>query len=127
MKQSIYLLILFLLVLSCSSDDSSGQAESDWLIDSALVVGELSLYPLMSTPRFESVSSVELPNEALVGLVNFGNEIRVYPYFYTNSFEVVNEVFREKKIAVSYCPITKSGICFDRDMGPSTPFFRAAG
>ncbi len=118
---------MIILVLSCSTSDSSDISESDWLIDRNKVTGQFNLFPLANQPNFKSISEVNLNDGDLVALVNFGSEIRVYPYAFTNPFEVINDNFNNVNISVSYCPITKSGICFNRSINGSVSNFRASG
>jgi len=128
MKHLIFVTLIMTFYISCSNSEDSNMSEaSEWLVDRSDVTGQLNLFPLSNQPEFKSVSEVSLSNEDLVAMVNFGSEIRVYPYAFTNSFEVVNDVFKNLNISVSYCPITKSGICFDRNMNGGVSTFRASG
>ena len=127
MKRFIPISLILILILSCSTSASSDFSESEWLIDRNEVTGQFSLFPLANQPKFKSISEVSLSDGDLVALVNFGSEIRVYPYTFTNPFEVINDNFNDVNISVSYCPITKSGICFNRNMNGSVSVFRASG
>lgn len=118
---------MLILILSCSTSESSDISESEWLVDRNKVTGQFNLFPLSNQPNFKSTSEVSLNDGDLVGLVNFGSEIRVYPYAFTNPFEVINDNFNNVNISVSYCPITKSGICFNRSINGGVSNFRASG
>ena len=121
-------IILFLVICySCTTNDLPNSEESEWLVDRNDVTGQLNLFALSNQPKFKSVSEVNLADGDLVALVKIGNEVRVYPYIFTNPFEVINDVLNHTNIAVSYCPITKSGICFSRNINGAVSNFRASG
>jgi len=116
-----FLLPTFLLILfSCSKKENTEDeynSKERWTVDSSLIKGELELFELMNDPQFKYPSEItKLNDDDLVAVISFNDEVRVYPYYYTNYYEVVNDVFFDKKIAISYCPITKTAICFDREI-----------
>lgn len=127
MKKLILISISFLLLFSCSNSDLDVSSETEWLVDREEVTGQLNLFPLANQPKFNSVSEVILADGELVAMINIGNEVRVYPYAFTNPFEVINDVVNSVNISVSYCPITKSGICFNRNVNNDVSNFRASG
>jgi hypothetical protein len=47
-------------------------------------------------------------------LVSFKNDFKVQPYYFTKHLRVINDFFDNKNIALTYCPWTKSGICFNK-------------
>ncbi len=109
--------LVCLLVLACSKNDNSSQdQQSDWIVDEADITGLLSLYPLVLNPDFISVSDSNLEDNVIVGVVNFGSAIRVYPYSYMSTVEIVNDSYNGQKYAFSYCPITKSSVAFKREL-----------
>ena len=122
MKKLFFILGL-VTVLGCSKNDADIENQTaEWSVDVSDITGKLNLFPLIENPEFSSVKDTRLDGNQLVGIVNFGSEIRVYPYAHTNPFEVVNDVSNGQKFAFSYCPITKSAIAFRRKS-----IFRASG
>lgn len=118
-----HVFLLSFLLISCSDDDSKNQdSESEWVVNELDISGALNLFPLALNPEFVSVNNVNLSDNELVGVVNFGSGIRVYPYVYINHNEVVNDEFNGQKYAFSRCPLTKSSLAFTRDN-----IFRASG
>lgn len=121
MKKFFYLLILPFIVISCTDATTTIEEPGEtfnWIVPVSQIQGELNIFPLMNTPEFKTVSEItELRDTSKVAIVSFKNEVRVYPYRYTNYYEIVNDVFDGKSIGVSYCPITKSAICFNREIG----------
>jgi hypothetical protein len=128
-------IVLFLICISCSKSntiDETGineNTECKWIISENELKGSIyNSFNLMNNPQFKNVSEiVDLNENDNVALISFENEVRVYPYAYTNYSEVVNDVFKGNNLAVSYCPITKSGICFDRNFNGKTHEIIASG
>jgi len=118
--KNLSFLFIFLLLVSCSRDDSKN-TDVDSVIGDDLS-GELNLFPLALNPEFTSVSEVNLTDGALVGIVNFGSTIKIFPYSFVTHNEIVNDENQGQKYAFSYCPITKSSLAFTR-----TGIFRASG
>jgi len=135
MKKSAFFGFLFSAILwSCTNGDSLENGidpsanTDDWVVPTTEIRGGGETFGLMNTPKFKSVQeTTSLQDTSKVTLVSFNNEVRVYPYHYTNFFEVVNDVFDGKNIAVSFCPITNSAICFDRTIDTKTYDFVASG
>jgi hypothetical protein len=119
MKNLSFLFVL-LFLFSCSSDDSKN-TDIDNVIGDDLS-GEFNLFPLALNPDFTSISEVNLGEGTLVGLVNFGSTVKVYPYPFLTHNEIVNDEDQGGKYAFSYCPITKSSLAFKR-----TGIYRASG
>jgi hypothetical protein len=113
--------MLLLTLLSCGEESNTIIVEEASLEDCGLN-GSGNLYPLAENPQFTSVAATTLPNESLVGIVNFGTEIRVYPYDYTYLHEVINDQHGTTTFAFTYCPLTKSSVAFTKELN-----FRASG
>lgn len=114
-----------MLSVSCSEEETKFEqldTQNEWLVDQENVTGLFSLFPLVVNTEFESVANTNLSDNELVGIMNFGSEVRVYPYLYTFENEVVNDSYQNQDYAFSYCPITKSAIAFHRNQ-----VFRASG
>lgn len=121
--KNFYVTLVCLFVLACSNNENSNQnQQSEWLVDEADITGLLALYPLVLNPEFTPVSESNITDNTIVGVVNFGSSIRVYPYSYLSTVEIVNDEYNGQKYAFSYCPITKSSVAFTRE-----ETFRASG
>lgn len=118
MKNYIKLLCL-LLFFSCSKDDSVSTTDS---FNEDNLTGFLNLYPLIESVSFTSVNNTLLNDNQLVGVVRINSNLLVFPYSFFDQYEVINVEYLGKKFTVSYCPLTKSCIAFERDH-----FFRASG
>ena len=127
MKRLIFSTAVLLLFSFYSCSDSSETNEdnsinSEWLVNELDVTGIFSLFPLSENPDFNAVSNINLDENELVGMVNFGSHIRVFPYAFSVQNEIINDTYASQKYAFSYCPITKSAIGFKRQN-----IFRASG
>lgn len=120
MKKILAFILVFTLI-SCSDDSASDDTNLDAISISDLT-GTLNLFPLALNPEFKSVSETNIGDNSLVGIVNFGNAIRVFPYEFMTHNEIVNDEYQGVKYAFSYCPITKSSVAFKRNT-----IFRASG
>ncbi|MGB1041964.1 MAG: DUF3179 domain-containing (seleno)protein [Tenacibaculum sp.] len=113
--------LLFFLFISCNvQDDFNNSLNQDsnsiWRVD-LNKLKEGAPFPIVTSPSFKSVYEInKLSNDTKCLLVKINNEIRAYPYVYTNYSEVVNDTFLTHELAISYCPQTKSGICFNKEI-----------
>ncbi|WP_117884267.1 DUF3179 domain-containing (seleno)protein [Aureibaculum luteum] len=120
MLRNILNILLVIIVWSCQdnspvSDEFEITEQEEWTINNNNITGGKGLFDLMNTPNFKSVNEIsDLNDSSKVALISFKKEVRVYPYYYTNHFEIINDFFDDHYIAVSFCPLTKSAICFNR-------------
>jgi len=134
-----YIVSLLVFVLSCSPSEidsdinngdtgNSGDPEYKWIVPQGDINGSLNPFPLALNPSLKKVQDVEfLADDAMVAIISFGKEIRVYPYQYMNRFESVNDEMDNISFAMTYCPITKSGLCWDRNFRNEEFIIRASG
>ena len=115
-----YITFLFVVLFLGCSKDNSVEINSSSLSDE--LTGGSTLFPLVENPDFKRVDEITLSDSDLVGIVNFGNQIRVYPYTHTNHSEVINDTYLGNRFAFTYCPITKSALAFN-----TTTNFKASG
>ncbi|MBL4643193.1 MAG: DUF3179 domain-containing protein, partial [Flavobacteriaceae bacterium] len=120
MKNLIYLICLLLLT-SCSNnieldENKIVKDDSTWTnVDPPYPTGANRSFPLMKNPMYKSVTEFTNLNDTdKVAIVSYQNQIKVYPYLYTNKYEIVNDSIGDYFYAVSYCPQTKSAINFNR-------------
>jgi len=99
----------------------------DWLIPQGLVFdggpGKDGI-PALSNPAFVSLDqALYMSDDDLVIGFNNNGEYRAYPHGILDWHEIVNDDVLGIKIAVTYCPLTGSGIGWDRDFdGVETTF-----
>lgn len=133
MRNLFYFLFL-LIIVSCSSnsieiDETIENNQSKWVnVDKPYPTGEDGLFPLVNDPIYKLPHEFNnLNDDDKVAIVSFQNQIKVYPYLYTNKSEIVNDSIGDYFYAVSYCPQTKSAINFNRIIQNDTLDLVASG
>ena len=135
MKTFFAMFLGLILFISCSKSDElkaehgATLENPKWNItEPPFPVGAESPYPLMNTPQFKNVNEVKnLNDEHKVAIVSFEGVIKVYPYLYNDTYEIVNDRINKNYYAVSYCPQTKSAINYNRIVKNDTLDLIASG
>ncbi|NDJ62261.1 MAG: DUF3179 domain-containing protein [Chloroflexi bacterium] len=85
--------------------------------------------PPIDAPEFESieVASEWLQPQSPVLSVEIEGDARAYPLAIMTRHEIVNDVFDERPVAVTFCPLCNSGIVFDRVVDDETLRFGVSG
>ncbi len=130
--KGIILLFSILTLLSCEADDTRpfGKSDEHWLVDKEELTGLFSTraFPVVTEATYSSVSSQSslLLDNDKVFLYSDGQSVFVYPHKRLG-FEVLNEKLGKAYIAINYCPITESGMAWDRIHKDDTLIFAASG
>lgn len=85
--------------------------------------------PALNAPRkaaIEEADRVLKPDDPVLGLV-IGGEAVAYPIRLLNWHELINDEVGGIPVAVTYCPLCRSGIVFDRKAGKSVREFGVSG
>lgn len=121
---------LIMMIVGCSnpftSDDQNG-GESDWLIPENQVQGGgpgKDGIPALNSPQLiRSDEATYLTGSELVIAIKSGDNIHVHPHQILDWHEIVNHTVYREKYALTYCPLTGSGIAWNRELdGISTTF-----
>ena len=84
--------------------------------------------PSVDSPNFSAPSQINfLPGDALVVAVNFGDEARAYPHPIMDWHEIVNDRIDDISLALTYCPLTGTGIGWDRMVDGEETTFGVSG
>ena len=132
---------LFLFFNSCKSEKNTTGDEKiestekkvydTWRIDLELVESgceRLDCIRSIDDPKFIDVDAVDfLSDEDLVIGLKIGNEIKCYPHAILNWHEIVNDELEGKKIAINYCPLTGSGMAWNREINGKLTDFGVSG
>ncbi|MDH3650134.1 MAG: DUF3179 domain-containing protein, partial [Saprospiraceae bacterium] len=141
-QQSNILCILFLsmgLIMSCSDDNadalpsgsSGGNSSSDWILNQGEVFD--------GGPGKDGIPSVDNPNFLTTDQIDFNRtgdlmlaiknetEIKGYPHVILDWHEIVNDRVGNQSIAITYCPLTGTGIAWDRNVGGTETSFGVSG
>lgn len=131
---------IVLLLAGCSKDEPTpviggGGAPSldpnGWLIPSSRVVdggpGKDGI-PSIDQPQFSPVSVVDFlrPDDLVLG-INVDGDIRAYPHPILDWHEIVNDVVGSTSVAITYCPLTGTGIGWDRTINGQETTFGVSG
>lgn len=142
---SIILTAAIVALSSCSDDDiidSSGQTnnvegsdenvnDNGWLIPFAEVrdggPGKDGI-PAIDDPKFIKANEADYLNDddLVLGFAD-GGEVRAYPHKILDWHEIVNDDTPNHSLAVIYCPLTGTGIGWDRNVGDKKTTFGVSG
>lgn len=137
---ALFTTFLFLLFTSCNSVDSDEprlsnnspqNVNSEWLIPEGEVLdggpGQDGI-PSIDNPKFINMSEAGfLDDGRLVLGIKIGDEIRLYPHQILDWHEIINDSFDDNTVALTYCPLTGTGIAFDRVIDNSETEFGVSG
>jgi hypothetical protein len=124
--------ILILATTACEKQDEKELTSApsnvlQELITSGEVTGDLNPFQLHENPTYKAVHEVDfLQDDELVFVSKACGLILVYPVR-SMYVELVNEAANGVYMAVSYCPITRSGISINRLQGNDTLLLTASG
>ncbi len=143
MKTISNLLIAALFVFAaCSDDDMAGTSgnpnnpddpmdDNGWLIPFAEVrdggPGKDGI-PALNSPKFTNVSDATYlkDNDLVLGFAD-GSEVRAYPHTILDWHEIINDDTENHSLAVIYCPLTGTGIGWDRMINDKKTTFGVSG
>ncbi len=120
------LLLIFFLPLSCGNGE-----DGNWIIPSDQVFdggpGKDGI-PSIDNPQFDLTKhGSSWNNNDLVIAIKLGNNIKAYPHPILDWHEIVNDDMGFNQYALSYCPLTGTGIAWNREVGGSITEFGVSG
>ena len=84
--------------------------------------------PSVDAPRFSAVRDVDyLDDDDLVLGIKVGSEVRAYPHPILDWHEIVNDHVNGLNVAITYCPLTGTGIGWDRSFNGQVTTFGVSG
>ncbi len=119
------LLVLTHLLIGCNTVEnnstnqtSGGGSSNEWLVPTSEVFdggpGKDGI-PALTLPTFQNLNEATYLNENdLVLIYSQGEKVRIYPHPILDWHEIINDKVGETAFSVTYCPLTGSGICWDR-------------
>lgn len=134
----IFLFTCAIYLYSCDINDvsdnngSESSVEIEWLVPEHEVIdggpGRDGIPPI-ETPDFAAIDEIGfIPDERRVLGVKHANEIRAYPIQILDWHEIVNDNFKGTRVAITYCPLTATGISWipreGSEFGTSGRIFR---
>jgi hypothetical protein len=143
MKTNIFISIIMAFTISTSSCETdnpgpgrnspSNNAGGDWLIPQKEVrdggPGKDGIPALQTPPRVsvEDPTNNYLGDEDLVLGYYFNGEVVAYPHDILDWHEIINDKVGGQAIAVTYCPLTGTGIGWDRIIEEEETTFGVSG
>jgi len=134
MKKLFFFVLV--LLLSCDSSETQGtqgtnESNTEWLIPVNEVLdggpGKDGI-PAIDSPNFSSVADVDyLKNDDLVIGVIFNDVAKAYPHAILDWHEIVNDEVSFLDVGLTYCPLTGTGIAWDRNINGSITTFGVSG
>lgn len=132
----LLLLPLLLLIGACSgvadsnTDEDKNDEKSEWLIPADQVYQGAARdgIPSIDDPHFSSVSDIDFMQDGdLVLAIKIGDEVKAYPHKVLNYHEIVNDRVAGTPVAVTFCPLTGSGLAWNREVNGEATTFGVSG
>ncbi len=131
-----FLLIVCVMFLACNQDEEGnlGSTEVDsntWDIPIGDVIdggaGKDGI-PSVNAPKFEFIEDIHyIESTDLVLLLNEGEITHIYPHKILDYHEAINDVISSNNTAITYCPLTGTGIGFNGLINGSETTFGISG
>lgn len=132
---------MFLLILGgCKNQTQSQKQEepkeykyyADWSIDLEYMepgcTGGYDCIKSIDSPKFITVDDVDfIQDDDLVIGLKIGDEVRCYPHAILNWHEIVNDHIGDISFSINYCPLTGSGMAWDRMINGKETEFGVSG
>ena len=123
-SRCLALCMLPLMLYSCASVSSNNSGtptgpgnDDSWLIpsDEVYVGTGRDGIPSIDDPSFAPPEEIDfLESSDLVLGIKIGDDVRAYPHQILDYHEIVNDVVGDSAIAITFCPLTGSGIAWSR-------------
>ncbi len=134
MKYLSLLIVFYFLLLGAGCDESTNSStdtSGEWLIPKDQIFdggpGKDGI-PALLNPQVSDIASINFLEDAdLVIAIKFGDEVRVYPHPILDWHEIINDEINGNKFAITYCPLTGSGIAWNRVLNGQETTFGVSG
>ena len=130
MVQNVVLILgIALTLLACKKKDKV--LKEDWLIPREEIKdggpGKDGI-PSVDSPQLVTASSISyLADDDLVIGVKIGNVVRAYPHPILDWHEIINDGIGTDKYSIVYCPLTGTGMSWNRKIDGVTTTFGVSG
>ena len=126
---------VLVFLLSCSNDNSAGPDSTStggtWLIPSNQIKdggpGKDGIPALTNPPMISAAEVAYLNDNDLVIAIKTDSEIRVYPHSILDWHEIINDGMGSTKYSITYCPLTGSGMAWNRVIDGQETTFGVSG
>jgi hypothetical protein len=128
MKKLVVIIALSLSTLGCDKDDGV-EAEGNWLIPLGAIQdggpGKDGI-PALENPEKTSETNFLVDSELVIGYYD-GNNAVAYPHQILDWHEIINDELNGFPYAIVYCPLTGTGIGWDRTLNGNITTFGVSG
>ncbi len=84
--------------------------------------------PALTLPTFVSTEAASyLSDDDLVIGVKYGNTVKAYPHPILDWHEIINDDLENKAVSINYCPLTGTGIGWERTLNGAVTTFGVSG
>ncbi len=131
-----YLVGIMMLVIACTkseekpSGSNSSNGATGWLVPTENIVfkeGAHDQIQAIDEPIFYSFEEAHLDPNEKVFIFQINDHINIYPLEILWHHEIVNDKFLDHYFAATYCPLTGSGIAWDRMINGEPTTFGVSG
>lgn len=136
MKKIIMIILASVLITACSSSSSDDALQgpvlsSEWSIPIDEVLdggpGRDGIPALVNPELVAAAEATILNDEDLVVLFKNGDDVRAYPHIILDWHEIINDNIGDVSVAITFCPLTGTGIGWDRMITGSETTFGVSG
>jgi len=124
--------IMFSLALvGCENSTGTDQVTGDWLIPKDQIFdggpGKDGIPALTNPDLTGATGATYLADADLIIGVKIGNEVRAYPHSILDWHEIINDDVNGSQLSITYCPLTGSGIAWNRVINGTPTTFGVSG
>ena len=134
----LFISVTIIFVISCTSSSVETNSEVEvepctgkgWIIPCQQIVNAVGKddIPSIDSPKFTTASDVSfLDDWELVLGIKIGDKLKAYPNVILYYHEIVNDFINDTPVAITYCPLTGSGIAWNRNIEGQTTTFGVSG
>ena len=127
-----FMLLMTLSFGSCKKNKKSKLGDdSEWSIPVSEVFdggpGKDGI-PSIDSPQFSKATSINfLANSDLILGIEVNGVIKGYPHPILDQHEIANDLINDEHVAITYCPLTGTGIGWDREINGENTTFGVSG
>ncbi len=132
MKNFCLFFLTLILFTTCKKDDGPASTkQSDWLVPQEQILsggpGKDGI-PSIDKPKFEKATSIDyMSDDDLILGIKVGNMIKGYTHAVLDWHEIVNDEVNNLAVSLTYCPLTGTGIGWNRQLGNNKTSFGVSG
>lgn len=134
-KKITLVVLLIIMIIGCTKNDPSDYISSKnknlgWLVPFEDIVHTGESKDQISSiddPQFVSVQDSDWSDDAVMYVYHHNGITKVYPQSLLDGHEIVNDMIDDHYFTITYCPITGSGMCWNRRINNRITEFGVSG